>query len=804
MILVSGTSTPVDLGGEHDVAMAKDARGIPEDLPASSRAYLGFQGRIGRTIAGSEPWWPPRPQPSTQAPNIVVILCDDLGYSDIGCFGSEIDTPNIDRMAAEGVRYTDFHVTPMCSPTRAALLTGRNSHAAGVGYVAHADPGFPGQAMELADDVSTIAETLRDNGYSTLMVGKWHLCKDADVTDTGSRRSWPLQRGFDRFYGIMDGMTDMFHPHALYRDNSRITPDTYPEDYYFTDDITDEAISMIRSVKASDPAKPAFLYFSHGAVHAPLNAPAPDIQRHRGRYEKGWDRIREERFARQQELGIVTPGTVLAPRNSEDGDEVPPWDELTPEQQEIFARYMEVYAAMVQTVDRSLGRLRAALEELGEWDNTIVVFTSDNGASRDGEAQGSTQYFDVLRHYHGAGDLEGAFERDRAAIEQIGGPRSLPHYPRGWAMASNTPFRLYKINTHAGGHTVPTVVSWPDRLAGVAGELRRQYVHITDLYPTILELTGATDAEHRHGVPLKPLAGRSFARSLTDADAPTVHREQYYEMQGHRGYYADGWQIVTRHVPRTPFGDHEWELYDLTTDPTETRDLAGQYPEIVADLAARWERAAWANQVFPLNEGAGLMRALRPEREEAYAQPVRLVPGTPTLERYRSLMLVYRRSFQVTVELDFASGDRGVLFAHGSQSGGYSLSIDNDRLTYIHNSSGEMTELDLGLLDPGSQRIVLDVTALEGGTHVDVQGLVGGRLRGTCKGLPMPMGQAMFQGIDIGIDRRSPVSWKRFDAEGTFPYTGTLHAVTWTPGHHAPGTGPEMLPKLREIGRAFE
>lgn len=407
-----------------------------------SRAYLGFEGRVGRTFAGSESWWPARPTAPGGAPNVVVVLCDDLGFSDIGCYGSEIATPNIDRLAADGVRLTDFHVTPMCSPTRAALLTGRNSHAAGVGYVAHADPGFPGHAMELADDVTTIAETLRAAGYATLAVGKWHLCKDADVTDTGSKNSWPLQRGFDRYYGFMDGMTDMFHPHQLFRDNTRLTPDSYPDDYYFTDDITDEALAMIRSVSASDPSKPFFLYFAHGAVHAPLHAPRENIDRHRGAYAAGWDEIRERRFARQRELGIFPPDTVMPGRNTEAGDEVTPWDELSADEQALFAEYMEVYAGMVQTVDESLGRLRAGLEQLGRWDDTVVVFCSDNGASREGETHGSVQYFDVLRHYHGGGDPAGAFARDQQARGELGGPRTLPHYPRGWAMASNTPFRL--------------------------------------------------------------------------------------------------------------------------------------------------------------------------------------------------------------------------------------------------------------------------------------------------------------------------------------------------------------------------
>ncbi|MGJ3509868.1 arylsulfatase [Enemella sp. A6] len=782
----------------------RDDRGIPTDLDESARAYHGFEGRIGRTMAGSEPYWPPRPRAGADAPNVILMLVDDLGYSDWGCFGSEIDTPEVDRLAAEGLRYTNFHVTPMCSPTRAALMTGRNSHAAGVGYVAHADPGYPGFAMELADDVSTIAEVLRDTGYSTLMVGKWHLCKDGDVTESGSKKSWPLQRGFDRFYGFMDGLTNMFRPHGLYRDNSVVTPEDYPEDYYLTDELTDEAISMVRAVKASDASKPFLLYFAHGAVHAPLNAKAEDIERHRGAYEMGWDELRERRLARMKELGIFDEDVQLPPRNAEAGNDVEAWDSLSDDQKRLFARYMEVYAAMVQTIDQSLARLRAALEELDEWDNTFVLLISDNGASREGEAQGSSQYFDLLRHYHGVGDLGGALERDLADIDLIGGPRTLPHYPRGWAMACNTPFRLYKINTHAGGHSTSAVVSWPRALHGQEGQFRRQYTHVTDVFPTLLEICGATNPRERYGVPLKPLAGASFVDSLTNPDAPEHHREQYYEMMGHRGYYRDGWEIVTLHPAMTEFGDHEWQLYNLREDPTETTDLAAEHPELVAELSAAWDRAAWHNQVYPLNEGAGLLRNVRPEHEDVFSLPATFVPGTRTLERYRSLMLVYRRGFDVAVDLEFHSGDAGVLFAHGTQSGGYLLAVENDRLSYHHNSSSIMTVLDCGELADGVRSIGLHVAAFEGGSRVNVRVTVEGEERAAIEGIDMPMGQAMFQGIDIGIDRGSPVSWEIYDKHGTFPYTGRLKSVTWTPGPHAPNTGPDQIPRMRELGLKFE
>ena len=288
--------------------------------------YPGFEGTVGRIMATSESWWPPRPTPPEGAPNIVVVLADDLGYSDVSCYGSEIATPAIDELAATGVRYTNFHVTPLCSPTRAALLTGLNSHHVGVGFVANADPGFPGYASELPHNQSTLAEMLKASGYATMAVGKWHLCKETDLSIAGDTHSWPLQRGFDQFYGFLEALTNFHHPHLMYEGNSPIDIAEYPEGYYLTDDLTDRACRMIREVKATDPNKPFFLYYAHGAVHAPLHAKADDIARHRGNYDKGWDQLREERLTRQIELGVVPPGTELPPRNFEPDEDVAAWD----------------------------------------------------------------------------------------------------------------------------------------------------------------------------------------------------------------------------------------------------------------------------------------------------------------------------------------------------------------------------------------------------------------------------------------------------------------------------------------------
>ncbi len=670
--------------------------------------YEGFGGKVGNTFAGSESWWPERPEPGPDAPNVVVVLCDDLGFADLGCYGSEIPTPNIDRLAAGGLQFTNFHVTPMCSPTRAALLTGVNAHRAGAGHVANSDPGFPGYAAELADDVATAAELFRDAGYHTMAIGKWHLTKDSDLSDAGPRHSWPCQRGFDRYYGVLDAFTNLHHPHRLVEDNHTVEIDRYPEGYYVTDDLTDKAIGFIRQAKASNPSQPFLCYFAHIAVHAPLQCKASDLVKHKGNYDAGWDALRQARHERQVELGLLPVGTPLPPRNSEEGDEVEPWESLEPEDQALFARYMEVYAAMVDSVDQSVGRLYAALEEMGVADNTIFLFLSDNGASREGESGGTTSYFRTLVSKNVKDIEDKQFDRDR--IDLAGGPQALVHYPRGWAMASNTPFRLYKINTHMGGHSVPFILHWP---SGPSQPGRRdQWSHVTDLLPTLCELAGVDRPDERGGVVLQPLNGTSLGPVLLDGSLAHDRGSQYVEMAGHRGFYDQDWEVVTRHQPLTPFGDHEWELYNLAEDRTETNNLAAEHPERVAELAAGWEAAARENQVYPLDEGSRVRYVVRPPYDEPLQQPVRILAGTHTLERYRSQQLIQWRSFDVDIELAFATGDRGMLFSHGDQGGGYGLYVDEgDELVFVHNGYGAMSELRCGSVPAGTDHIRLSVTA---------------------------------------------------------------------------------------------
>jgi arylsulfatase len=764
--------------------------------------YAGFRGTVGRTFASSEPWWPARPVAPEDAPNVIVMMCDDLGYADLGCYGSEIDTPNLDTLAARSRQLTNFHVTPMCSPTRAALLTGLNPHDAGVGHVAHSDVGFPGYAMELTEHSATLAEVFRANGYSTFMVGKWHLAKDSNVNAAGPNHSWPLQRGFDRFYGFLDAFTNFHQPHRLVEDNHLVDVDRYPDDYYLTDDLTQRAIRMIREGKASNPKKPFFLYFAHGAVHAPLQAKRKDIEKYKDVYQHGWDRVREARYRRQLALGVIAPGTELPPRNTERDHDVKPWDELSDREKELFARYMAVFAGMVDNVDQNFGRLRDALDEMGELENTIIVFLSDNGGSREGEANGTSQYFRILTHQLVETDDDALFDIDHSRLELLGGPQTLMHYPRGWAMVSSTPFRLYKINTHAGGHSVPFLLSWPRRF-GTDHELRRQYAYVTDLYPTLVELTGVRPLAERNGQPIKPLAGVSMVPILDSADAAAPHTETVSEMIGHRGFYRDGWEIVTLHHARTPFGDHEWELYDLRADPTELRNLAAEQPEKVAELAAAWDEAAWKYQIYPLDEGSGLKYVQRPATESFMAEPVTIFADTPSLERYRSFLLIQQKSFTVTSRVDHREGDNGMLVAHGDQGGGYALCIEDGELRYLHNAYGVMTEVSGGLVTGGEHDITLDVVN-PGKLVWNVRLLIDGEVVGAHEGLRGFIGMAPFEGIDVGIDRRSPVSWRIYERYGPFPYTGVLRSVTYTPGELAPDHGSRWIEVMRQMATKYE
>jgi len=750
-----------------------------------------FPGRVARTVSESTPWWPAPTRPPAASPNVVLVLLDDMGFSDIGPYGSEIVTPTLDRLAAEGLCFTNYHTAPLCSPSRAAIQTGLNPHRAGFAGVANFDPGFPGWTMEISPDIQTLPEVMRAAGYTTFGVGKWHLTRDAAMHDGAPRDSWPIQRGFDRYYGVLEGWTNLHHPHRLIRDNSPVDVDTYPEGYYFTDDITDEAISYLKALRAHDADRPFFLYVAHGAVHGPLHAKASDIDRHRGHYDLGWDAVRERRFAQQLAHGLFPAGTPMAARNHEAGHEVRAWADHSAEERTRFARYMEVYAAMIDSVDQNLARLLATIEALGDAENTVVIFTSDNGATEEGGATGSRSYY---KQFGGLGAMTGWNLDVPRDPDLIGGPQMLVHYPRGWGMASNTPFRLYKSSTHAGGVRVPMIVSWPQGIPEPdRGGLRHQYQYVTDLFPTILELAGLAPRDDRDG--------SSFAGAVISGATASTHLEQYSECFGNRSFYRDGWKLVALHKRGTPYDDGEWELYDIAADPTETIDLAGSRPDKVRELSEAWERAAGQNLVFPLDDGTGLLQVLRRPDEASFQDPVRILPGTPTLERYRSQKLIAFRDFTITVELDHRADDRGVLVAHGDQGGGYSLYLDDGVLHLAYNHYGELTIVEAGRPAPGPQTITLGATAGDKFTW-DFVVCIDGAVTAALDRAPMLLGFAPFQGIDVGIDRRSPVVWSVYEAHGAFPYTGALIAVTYAPGRVAPYDPQRLVGAMKAAGRS--
>ncbi|CAM3285748.1 arylsulfatase [Nocardioides dubius] len=764
-----------------------------------------FPGRIVDAISQSEPWWPPRPAAPEGAPNVIVMIVDDMGYSDLASFGSEIPTPHLDAVAGEGLRLSNFHVTPTCSPTRAALMTGCNSHAVGVGGVANIDPGFPGYAAELPANQPTIAETMRDQGYSTLMIGKWHLCKESDLGPGSDRHSWPLQRGFDQFYGFLEAQTNFFHPHQMYEGNTLVDVDQYPEGYYLTDDLTQRAVRMIAETVTDEPEKPFFLYFGHGAVHTPLHAKPEEIAKFRGAYDQGWDAVREQRFARQKELGLVPAHAVLAPINDETGPDVPTWNELDPDGQRLAARYQEVFAAMVTSIDDSVGRIRDLLARLGKLDNTIFVFLSDNGAASDGGTDiGKFNHLSAM-HKPSQRSVAERIPGDLARIDEIGGPTSWPANPVGWATTANTPFRRHKFSSFRGGNQVPFLLSWPAGLDGVGGEIRSEYAHVTDLMPTLLDLAGLDVATSRHGVAARPLDGVSFVPSLRDADAKTAHTEQYLECFGERSYYRDGWEAVAIRKPVTPFASDRWELYDTTADPTQMRDLAAENPALVEDLVAAWSAAAGENQVLPMADGTPIHWFQRPPSDERFVAETVLLPELGMVERFRAAQLIDGRSFSIEATLPgYRAGDSGVLVSHGGQEAGYLLYIEDGAVVFAQNAFADSVIATPPVPVPvGTRSIEVKVGAPGGGRWlVDV--LIDGDVVVEQVEMAQLTWLVPFNGISVGMDRRSPVLWELHEKHGTFAWTGDLDAVTYRPGALAPDAFPMMIDHFRKLGRATQ
>lgn len=624
--------------------------------------------RVAESFRDSRPAYQRRAAAPEGAPNVVVIILDDVGFSDLGCYGSEIRTPNFDALAGRGVRYSNFRTTSMCSPTRAALLTGLNHHSAGMGWLAELDAGYPGYRGDLTLDAMTLPEILREKGWATYLSGKWHLNNSSSNGPTGPFHNWPTNRGYDHAYWFHGHSTDYFKPSELY-DGLAPVPPPEVEDYYVCDDLTDRAIRYVRTHKAFSPDKPFFLHLAFPGAHSPLQARARERDAYKGAYERGWDEIRAARLERQKALGIVPRDTDLP----ELSFGAKPWAELTALERKVFARYMEVYAAMVTNLDANVGRLMATLQELGALENTLVLVFSDNGGSGEGTENGSPNVFAP------------AFGRpipvERAAefYDVMGEDATFPHYPMGWACVSTTPFRLYKQYAHLGGVADPLIVSWPKRLKA-RGEVRNRFVHVVDLMPTILEAAGVERPDTFEGRAQKPIEGASFLANLTNGEAAT-RVGQYYEMGGNRAYEDGRWRLSARHVRGRPFEEDDWELYDLSVDVNETNNLAARHPDIVARLKGEWEKAARRYGVYPLDDRSLMLKLVQDRQARGLRAEWEFRPPVERIA-YDVAPIVCGLDHEIEVELDRPAGANGVLLAQGSKHAGYALYVKDDRLVY--------------------------------------------------------------------------------------------------------------------------
>ncbi len=718
--------------------------------------------RIGKTVADSTPFWPPGRSAPKGAPNILVVLFDDVGFSDFGCYGSPIATPTIDALAATGLRFTGFHTTAMCSTTRAALLTGRNHHSVGVGCLANFNSGYPGYRGKIAPEAGTLAEMLRPAGYRNYMVGKWHVTSLTETGPTGPFDGWPLGRGFDRYYGFMDAETDQYAP-ELVRDNTPIdAPKTGSQGYHLTEDLTDQAIRFIADHQANDPERPWLTWLAYGACHAPHQAPRDLILHYDRIFGEGWDVERERRLARQKALGIVPPETRMPPRN----DHVKPWAEHAPGEQRLFARLQGAFAAMLDHADRNLARLVAFLDGAGLKDDTLILVLSDNGASQEGGPFGMVN---AMGPYNFKPE---PIEEKLARIDDIGGPDTHANFPWGWAMASNTPLKRYKQNTHGGGIRDPLVISWPNGIK-TPGALRHQFRHASDIVPTLLDLLGVEAPKTIAGIEQRPLEGVSFAASFGAADPPRG-ASQYFEMFGHRGLWQAGWKAVAYHPPGSPFDADRWELYHLDQDFSETEDLAASQPERLAGLIEEWWRQAERCQVLPLDDRFGARFAENAARFQGRRKHFTFHAGmghlpTDVAPDIRS------RAFVIEAHLRFEPADQGVLIAHGDATCGYTLFIRGGRLVYDMNVGGRHAVTVSDRPIPAGHRR-LGVAVASEHTRRRITLLIDGEAAGAGETELGFHNFISWSGLDIGRDRGSPVG----DYEAPFAFTGLLKKVTVT------------------------
>jgi arylsulfatase A-like enzyme len=665
-----------------------------------------FRGTINVDIRDSEPDWSPfEPTKAPDgAPNVVYIVLDDVGFSAMSCYGGPVETPNIDRIAADGLRYTQWHTTALCSPTRSCLLTGRNHTRNSMACITEAAVGFPNASGTIPSENGMLPEILGELGWNTYMVGKWHLCPSDEMNLASTRRNWPSGRGFERWYGFLGAETNQWYPDLVY-DNHPVDQPKSPEDgYHLTDDITDKAIEFIKDAKVIAPEKPFFLYYAPGAAHAPHHVAPEWSDRYKGRFDIGYEAMREQTLARQKELGIVPKDTELPPinpigtpetRTGPEGkpfpilDETLRWDSLSDDEKRLFARMAEVYAGFLSHADHHIGRLLDYLEETGQKENTLVILVSDNGASGEGGPNGSVNEALFMN------GIPDNMATNLAMLDELGGTKTYNHYPNGWAMAFNTPFKMWKRYEFEGGSCDPCMISWPAGMKA-RGELRDQYHHAIDIVPTIMDALGVAAPETIKGHVQSRFDGVSMRYSFDDPTAPSAGRTQFYSMLGSRGIWHEGWKAITTHPTISGwshFNEDEWELYHTDVDRAELHNLADEQPEKVRELVNLWFAEAGANGAFPLDDRSALEIFITPR---PLLSPPRdryvYYPGLAEVPEAQAVN-IRNRSFAIGAQVDIpAPGAAGVLFAHGSRFGGHALYVKGNRLHYVNNFVGVMEQ----------------------------------------------------------------------------------------------------------------
>jgi arylsulfatase len=750
-------------------------------LPIPERAHAGLVTYDAKDPDTSFPPIEPL-RPPAGAPNVLIVLIDDCGFGAASAFGGPIATPVAERLAARGLKYTRFHTTALCSPTRAALLTGRNHHAVGMGAVTELATSAPGYSSVRPDNTAPLAETLQLNGYSTGQFGKCHEVPVWETSPMGPFRHWPTGSGFEYFYGFIGGETNQYYP-ALYEGTTPVDPPKTPaQGYHFTADMTDKAISWVRQQKALMPGKPFFMYYAPGATHAPHQAPPEWIERYRGRFDAGWDALREQTFARQKELGVIPADADLTARHAE----IPAWDDAAEDLKPVLARQMECFAGFLEHTDYHIGRLIDTLADLGVLDDTLVYYIiGDNGASAEGTVNGT---FNELLIMNGADAFETTASM-AAHVDEFGGPAAYNHYAVGWAHAMDTPYQWTKqVASHWGGTRNGTIIHWPGGFAS-RGQIRPQFHHVIDIAATILEVAGIPEPSFVNGIQQLPLHGVSMAYSFDDAAAPERRETQYFEMFCNRGIYHKGWTAVTRHS--TPwvmggempaFDDDQWELYDTNTDWTQAHDLAKQMPDKLRELQRLWLIEAARYNVLPLDD-----RRIERFNSDLAGRPL-LVTGKSQILfggmgrlSENSVINLKNKSHSVTAEIVVPDdGAEGVIIAQGGAFAGWALYLLDGKPAYCHNllSLARFKAYGNTPVPPGTHQVRMEFAydgggLAKGGTitlYIDGNKVGDGRAEAT-----VPMAYSADETCDLGRDTGSNVS-DDYTPE-TSQFTGTINWV---------------------------